>query len=249
MKAQRDAAVEALFYEKAAAFLAQHERDYSGTTFHVSDVLWPRKSYFKATVLTPLSRGEIGYYLAGRGHHAIIEAVMVADGGQQEQTVQATENGITIIGSPDVKLDGKPYEVKTSRRWQIPDEPDEHYLAQLCAYCALLGVQVGYLVGFYITPGRNPKLGKMSTEPEIVAWRIEFTPEETAHQRAWLFWAGRALRKALDTRNPSKLPLCEPFMCGVPGRGGTYRVICPFYEQCQPYTVDPARGPRKAGGP
>lgn len=231
MDVQRDTAVEDHFYDQMKVYLAKQDRDYTGSRFHVSDVLFPRKTFFKATVQAPLSRAEMGYFLAGRGHHNIIEAVLAGE-HHEEQPIVEERDGITIVGTPDVTENGVPIEVKTSRRWTIQETPDEHYLLQLASYCGLLRQSYGRLIVFYLTPGRNPKT-KQTTEPKLVAWTVRFTPEELKSQLDYLFKAGKALRKALDTGVFKSLPLCEEWMCKI-RRGSKFEALCPFYDQCQP---------------
>jgi hypothetical protein len=231
MKITANEKAEDMFYERLQQHMAERERVYEEKIFHVSNILSPRQWYWKQLKPMPLQRKDIGFFLAGQAHHLIAEIIIAGDDGVREADLRMKQDGITIVGHPDV-LHDTPTEFKTSRKWSIPETPASHYIDQLLMYCVIRGVPSGKIVVFYLTPGRNWKGDKQST-PILKTWDVEFTEQELAEGKAYAFRMAKAMTEAKDTKNHTVLPLCEDWMCGSKQKDGVH-INCPYYNDCQP---------------
>lgn len=236
MEVTRDEAAEDRFYADMADWLSKRDRERRPHQWHVSDLLAPRKAYWKITDPRPLTRDELGYFLAGRAHHEVMEAVAAGEHGQRETGVCILEPPTVVIGTPDVITPAhQPIEAKTSRKWTIDEYPEDRYLDQLACYCTAMQTTQGQLLVFYLTPGRDYS-GKKVTKPRIVVWSVTFTEEELAQWRTYLVHVARSLDRALEQKDHTKLPLCESWQCKTKGKTKKkpYVVQCPYFDQCKP---------------
>lgn len=241
-----DEKAEKLIYQRLREHFEKNNREYVSKTFHVSDLLTPRQAFFKYTDPKPLTTREIGFFTAGLAHHFVIETAIAKDDQYSEEPVTLkSKDGLTVIGRPDVKTmvfyKGEPNEIKTSRKWSIPEEPDENYIKQLRAYCAMLNNPVGRLTVFYINPGRRWD-GKTATEPDMKVWKITFNPLELKKERLALLAAARLLESAVRTKKHTALPLCTSWMCGSKGKTkkDEPKISCKWYAECKPEGRFPA---------
>jgi hypothetical protein len=239
MKSARDAEEEQRFYDGLAAYLQSTERERLDKTYHVSDLLSPRLAYFKRTDPKPLTRAQLGYFLAGQAHHIIAEIVLKGDDGVSEESITLEVGDHKVIGTPDV-MRNTPHEFKTNRRATIPKEPNQEYVDQLQMYCAMRGQNSGKIVVFFLCPKRRADNSKQTT-PELAVWNVEFEEEELRQARKWLGDCALNLTKALKTNDHTALPLCEEWKCGWGARGKEpAKINCEWYEQCQPQGRYPA---------
>ena len=199
---------------------------------HVSDLLNPRKAYWQAVDPRPMTDPEAGYFVAGQGHHFVIESIL--EKAKQAQRADAgTYEWRGIYYSPDV-LSPHPLEIKTTRSRYGPksDSPRgllaeyETYLKQLKAYCAIREDGRGDLLVFYLnledkTTGR--------TVPTFQWYTISLSPQEIGQIQAELLGSKKALEKAQKTKKYRALPRCPLWLC----RG------CQWLKQCQPWRDGP----------
>lgn len=215
--------------------------------YHVSDLLYPRKAYFDVTGYKPASDGAMGYFLTGRMLHSLLQAAL---GKQFEEEVRITfaDTDLVVVGHIDLPLSAGPTELKSTRKWTIPDEADQGYIKQLQMYCAGKNVQVGFVVVLYICPGRKWD-GSAGTKPQLRAWRVTFSTEELEQTRQEMRAGVEALNKAITTLDHKILPLCPGWMCGraakkVKVKGKLVEqpaeIECQYYESCQPEGRYPA---------
>ena len=235
MKIRRSTRTEEALWSRLAKFMNGNRRDYKAGEFHVSDILDVRQAYFKITDPKPPKRESLAFFTAGRAHHEIIQEVLP---GKPEFQVKVKKKGITITATIDSMVH-YPIEVKTSRKWKIPDQPESHYTEQLLYYMAQTGKTCGKIIVFYICPGRTFD-GKTQTTPDFRAWDVHVSAPELGNIRKEMHQRAAALHTAVtagtlnkDSRAFEKLPLCAAFKCGGKGRGGTY-VSCQWYEACKP---------------
>lgn len=244
MKTTRDGEEEQRFYDGLAAYMQQTERVRQDKIYHVSDLLTPRQAYFKRVDPLPLTRAQLGYFLAGQAHHLIAEIILKRTDGKGEEKITLEISDHQIIGTQDVFRD-LPIEFKTSRKWTIDPEPAQHYTDQLLMYCAMNGVLEGKIVVFYLAPGRKAD-GSTSTVPELACWHVQFEQEEVDRAKLYLGCAAVDLTSALLSSDHSLLPLCEEWMCGSRNRKGEVKINCGWYEKCQPQGRYPSS--RLSGG-
>lgn len=234
MKIERDKLREDEIYSQLAAYFKKRERTYKPGTYHVSDLLSPRQTYFKILDPLPPSRAEIGYFVAGMGHHYIVEGALAMgkEDSKSETTLMLEEGGIIILGTPDHCTE-YPDEVKTSRVAEIPGLPEKKYQEQLLSYCVMKGVRVGYIIVLYLAPARNFWKPHGLKTPTLIAWKLEFSQEELDAWKAYMVEMSLTLDKAVAEKNPSLLPLCDPWMCKRKN-GERFKAACSWYEQCKP---------------
>lgn len=231
---------EKVIWEHLAKYLSEDKREYQPGRYHVSDLLNPRQTFFKVLDPKPIKQESLGYFTAGRAHHEILQKVLP---GTPEHRVEVTVDGITIVGTIDLML-SYPVELKTSRKWTIPDTPEPHYVDQLKFYCALTGKLKGKIIVFYITPGRKFGGKGNSTTPEFRIWDIELTQEELDEVKVKMFEVAKNLDGVLASAKLNgplaqvsnihrALPLCQSFLCGGKYKGNA-EVKCEWYEKCKP---------------
>lgn len=182
---------------------------------HVSDLLFPRRAYFtKKHPEVKLTEREVGYFIAGRAHHEVIEALAVSP-EYHEQSVEW--NGIR--GCIDVYND-MPVEIKTTRAMKIRggrELVDEypHYFEQIGMYCAMARCNRGWLLIFYLNARENN-----SNTPKLVAHEVRF--EDLGAIRREMAERKRVLEEALIKNDPGILPQCPGWMC----RDCKYQEFC-----------------------
>jgi hypothetical protein len=122
-----------------------------GTECHVSDLVFPRRSWLSVRHPKPLTDEDLLYFTAGRAHHEIIEKMLATNATRE---VRVTYEG--VIGSVDVMENGVPIEVKTTRV-SVPyttTTVPSHFVLQLACYAAMLNpdapVGDGKLLIFYL---------------------------------------------------------------------------------------------------
>ncbi len=232
MKSTRDTREEERFYSLLRQHLHKNDRNNGPKEFHVSDLLSPRKWYWKEHSPKEFTKKEVGFFLGGQAHHIIAEIILAGTEGKREhQATMVTPSGTTIIGTMDAQRK-VPLEFKTSRKWTIPEDPADHYIDQLLSYCVLTSSASGKVVVFYLTPGRKWD-GKSATGPEVAAWNIEFTKEELESGKDHLVNTSDLCIEARENETPDILPLCDDWMCGNKYKGKV-QINCSHYEECQP---------------
>lgn len=237
MKIKRSDTREDKIYAQLIKYFKDRERESPLKTgeYHVSDLMNPRQAFFKYTDPQKITRKEIGFFLSGMAHHFVMQEGM---NGETEKellfTVKLKDKDSTVvqvIGHVD-KYPDYPIELKSSRKWTIPEEPPEHYVDQLKAYCTMADLNVGEVVVFFYTPNRKWN-GETATEPEIVVWEIKFGDDELHEAKKLLKRNTRKLHTALVNEDFSELPLCTDWLCGKKYRGKP-TVNCKWYEDCKP---------------
>ena len=193
--------------------------------FHVSDLLAPRFAYFQIKNGRRIRPEDVDMFIPGIAFHELLQKAM---GAQYAEKKVAIED---IVGHIDL-LKTYVVEIKTSRKYTIPDMPDVHYLKQCQYYMVLSGVLKGYIVVIYFTAGRNPWKQKTSTL-EIVAWHVEIDEEEANSLYNEMLDTRDLIASAVANKLPTGLPLCEQWRCGQSYKGEVTR-LCPYYEECKP---------------
>lgn len=223
MKITREPKYERWLLDKIKTWLGAQPRT---PGIHLSDLLYPLKAYWKRVDPQPMTDLEALYFLAGQGHHFMLESIVEgsekvgkADGGSHEW------EGISY--SPDMKAP-HPQEIKTSRARYGPKVESsaeylreyEHYLKQLSGYQAIDNDAKGDLIVFYLAKEQE---GSKRTLPEIRWYRTSLTKAELATRRKELRAVKKLLEKALAAKDPSILPACPSWMC----RGCNWAGVCP----------------------
>ena len=191
-----------------AEAIVSHVRDYLSRPrkgIHVSDLLFPRRAYFsRKHPEIELTEEEVGRFIAGRGHHQIIQAMTTSP---EFREVSVERSGIS--GHIDIYKE-LPVEIKTTRAMKVAtkDELSPHYIEQLGMYCALVNINRGQLLLLHLG---IREVGKHGMTPKLVVYDVSFHDLD-AIKREML---GRkiALEKALAEDDPKSLAPCPEWMC------------------------------------
>lgn len=182
---------------------------------HVSDLLYPRKYFFRLKHPDrQLNEQLVGFFVAGRGHHGVIEA-LAADPEYRE--IEFEKDG--IHARIDIWKD-KVIEIKTTRIGKIltaediqKDHPD--WIRQLSYYCAMLGEKSGQLWVFYL----GIKDGNHLT-PRFQVFDLNF--DSLLDIEVEMLFLKIQIMHAVEKNDPSSLPPCPEWMC----RNCLYQDLC-----------------------
>lgn len=197
-----------------------------GGPWHVSDLMFPR--YAVLSRLSPRlpDRTSIGFFLTGEAYHEFMQKLL----GKHDSEVKGTYSNTT--GTADYFDGDTLLEIKTSRKWTIPEEPQSHYVEQAGYYCAIFGKSSARILVIFPTAGRKWN-GEAASTIELVAWNVSFTDEELAEIKASVVRREKYLDEALKTKVVTGLPCCQDWKCGSVERDTekqTYfiKLRCPF---------------------
>ena len=229
---KRSPKMERLALDKIKEHLCRAPR--SLDRWHVSDLLYPRKSYFGRVDPQPMSDLQAMYFLAGRAHHGILEACLGKWNKAKQDAARADSGEFEKHGiyySPDLRMP-YPWEIKTSRSQYEPkadyEKKFEGYLNQLTMYQAMDDTDKGGLLVFYLC---LKQAGQWGLKPALRFYKVIFTKEERAKKLKWMKGMAAKLTAAVKTKQHKALPLCPVFMCGD----------CPWFKKCRPDKIDPTR--------
>lgn len=200
----------------------------SADKLHVSDLLYPRKTYWKKIDPKPMTDHEAGYFVAGRAHHGVIEAMFgpKAD-SKQADAGEFEKHGIYF--SPDIRLP-YPIEIKTSRANFAPnDNYEKHfdgYLKQLGSYQALMDSEKGGLLVFYLSLMDGKK-----RRPAFRFYKVLMDKQERTKKIKYLKALVVQLTRAITTKKWQGLELCPEWLCRD----------CQWFKQCKPWVKDRGR--------
>ena len=213
------------------------KQDHERLQIHLSDLLAPRKAYFKRVKGDIPDIRDILYFISGLG----IEEKLTDLLGERHVR---TRNHLGIHYSPDLCLDfGNDFgillaEVK-SRRRNLP-EPEEvletydYYLQQLSGYCALDHKNNGCLIVLSLAEKIDDSY---KTEPVLASYLVEFTKQELRERRKSLVHVRQLLEIALKSRaggDFDELPKCPKWMCG---REIKTMIKPPICKTCKPTII------------
>lgn len=235
MQLTRNYQLEAALLDKVTDYLRKNERD----GIHASDLSAPLRAYWQKMAPLPATSTEAGYWLTGLGHHYYMVLIMTGVPDSQEASCFSEVLGIHY--SPDLKaLYG---EFKTSRLSQEPADEQEAlkwfsgYINQCKTYAVAEGVMQWNLFVLFIAPLDMQTRKKRA--PFTRAYTFTFTDEELTRHREWIISTRKKLELALSKKDPSKLPLCEEYLClrwVGQGRGKPRIPVaeCKWFEHCKP---------------
>jgi hypothetical protein len=213
MKISRSVELEDILHNKIKDNWDHTERE----GIHLSDLLTPRKSFWRKTNPKPLEIEDILYFISGLG----IEEKLTSLLGERHVR---TRNKNSIFYSPDLSLNfGPDYgvllcEVK-SRRKNIPEIGQEekefdYYLQQLGGYLALDHKNHGALIVLSLAE-RVDETRK--TVPVLAVYDVEYNKKELKEIRKNLTEVKELLEEQLKEPRElyfNMLPKCPSWMCG-----------------------------------
>jgi len=231
LKITRSKKMERKILDKIKEYLSHAPR--SLDKWHVSDLLYPRKSVFQRLDPQPMTDLSALYFTAGRAHHGILEACLGPKKWENGKRVDAGEyekDGIYF--SPDLRMP-YPWEIKTSRKEYDPLPQNElrdyeAYLKQLSQYQACMGDDRGGLLVFFLNMKER---GVKWKKPAIRFYKVLMTKAERVAKLKWMKGMAAAMTAAQKKKNVKDLPLCPSWLCRE----------CPWYKKCKPWLMDEAR--------
>jgi len=176
---------------------------------HVSDLVFPRKSWFTKHYPKPLLDEECLYFIAGRAHHEVVENLIASE---EMREVKMEWNG--IVGTVDcIEGDGYPVEFKTTRAVSpyTPETVPNHYILQLGMYVAMLNQGknsgTGILVVLYLSQLERKFSGRRRSVPKLSAYPIHYADLDSLR--------GEMVLRKLMLEGPEAPPMntCEPWLC------------------------------------
>jgi hypothetical protein len=205
--------------QKTQTFLDQQTAKRSAG-FHTSDVMYPRKAFFRSISPVPMTEDEVGYFISGHGIHHVVEAI---EGEPNEREVEVYNKEAQVWTTVDVLHPKVVWEFKSTRKKTISRTPNETYLIQVWYECALTGRYKAKIVILYLKPEVRVRK-TVNTAPRFQVFEITFTKSEIAEAMRQIKERVKLLTEAQTTGDHSKLPLCPDWLCRS----------CPWYDQCQP---------------
>jgi hypothetical protein len=224
MRIERDEQFADVVKQKLRALQLAKRRDL-GSDLHISELLNPRKAYWTRTLGERVTDESIGFFITGEAFHRVVQDAMGLEFAEKKLTLPG------IVGTADL-CGTYLCEIKTSRKWTIPEQPDPYYVEQVTSYAAMADRAVAYIFVIYFTAGRKWDGSKPSTL-EMVSWKVELSQQERADIRQRLLDEAGRLNKALVKKDPLLLQLCADWMCVGIYQNKVQRT-CPYYEDCQP---------------
>ena len=200
---------------------------------HVSELLAPRKAYWTRLLGERVTDEMIGLFATGEAFHLMFQRAAGMEFAEREVSLRPKGVVVGVVGHQDiVPPDGETTEVKTSRKWTVPTDPEPRYIDQITAYMAMEDLPVGHVMVLYLTAGRRWN-GTKPSALELVSWQVELTADERADIRKQLLLEADRLMKAVTARKPLEVDLCPEWQCANIYKGEV-QSVCPFYEDCQP---------------
>jgi hypothetical protein len=222
---------------------------------HLTSLLNPRQTYWRALDPLPITDAEIGFFSGGRGHEDAVGKLLTADfietpeveidGIHMRPDFQAVSDRIIPLGE---------YAEFKTRRSNLPKSDEEandpkkglgSYRDQVRGYMALKRRPTMYLIVLSLTEGktRDPL---SSSAPVYAVYKETMTQEELTATREHLI----SMKILLGSPAGSDMmPLCWSWLCGkwvkaLVRDGGAWSYVprCPYYPKCAPQLSDPNRG-------
>ena len=166
--------------------------------WHVYDMLFPRKTYGCKLYGCESTREDIGFFFLGKAVHREMQRIL----GIEQAEVKGEKFG--IVGTMDFK--GKrSFEIKSSRKWTIPDAPPSYHIQQAGYYALIHDLDEVEILVVYPTSGRTWK-GTKSSTVEVRDWTLVLSKSDKKKIEYDLLRTKEELEKALKKKSPSRLP-------------------------------------------
>lgn len=220
----RNEAKEGETLERMRGWLGTHERD---ARIHASDILAPRKAYWKSKIPKPISDHAVPIFVIGKVLHIFL--IGAYHGDTVEKIDWASDSGeswseaLQIVYSPDLRgAEGQPIEIKTSRSVFPPKtyKDIELYLLQLLIYMVAENKLNGELQVLYL----NSKNKEGKTAPTVHCYDVSITAEDAAAYTQWIITRRKGIEMAKEKDDPLYAYPCEKWQCWS----------CEWEKECRP---------------
>ncbi len=178
-----------------------------GGKWHVSDLMFPRYAVLQRISPRKPTREDVGFFLTGEAYHEFMQRLL----GQADSEVRGEL--LNVLGTADYFNGDTLLEIKTSRKWTVPELPQDHYIEQAGYYCVIFSKTSARIAVIFPTAGRKWD-GSSSSTIEIVAHNVVFTDEEIEQIKQDMQSDVEVLNNALETQNTTGLSFCPDWKCG-----------------------------------
>jgi len=199
--------------------------DHRTPGLHMSDLLEPRKAYWRIVKPMPTPDRLIPIFLIGKILHVFMRHI--THGGKKLIDITSDEGSrahqeIGITYSPDDFDGGNPVEYKSSRSFYPPRKREDlaSYLTQLLGYQACTDKTTGFLRNLYLNLRSNGM-----TSPEFRCWKVTAPKKDLKAYREAMKTIAKKITSCVKRKKPTELPLCTTYFCG-PG--------CSWWDDCKP---------------
>ena len=197
--------------------------------WHVSDLMFPRYAVLSRIYGREPTREDVGFFFTGEAYHEFLQKLL----GKKDAEVRGTLHGVT--GTADYFDGTNLLEIKTSRKWTIPEFPQEHYVEQAGYYCAIFNKSLARIVVIFPTAGRTWGGANASTV-EVRTWSVEFSDEELIGLRRMMETKVVFLEDAFKNKEVRNLSPCPSWKYGSVERDSEkkeyfIKVRCPFAQE------------------
>jgi hypothetical protein len=225
-----DAFAQSVLDKIVQKYLTQESR--SGA-WHVSDLMYPRYAIFSRITNHKPERDAIGFFFTGEAYHHFLQGVL----GDANSEVRKEVHG--VLGTADYFDGDTLLEIKTSRKWTIPEDPQDNYIEQAGYYCAIFDKPSAKVLVIFPTAGRKWD-GSASSTVEVVCWEVRFSGQEREKILTSIKEESDALDKAWKSKSPfdiKALRSCPGWKYGTVERDAEKKeyyvnVRCPFTAMC-----------------
>lgn len=191
--------------ERRKRFLADLRKEVNSRPrkgLHVTSVLHPLVAFWSRVKPRPHDENAALFFLVGNSLHGHIEPYFAQDPNAREVRVKYKD----VLGTMDaIDFDDVVVEIKGTRKRLVKKKPEDSYIEQLMAYCAMMDRPTGRIVTLYISPA--------GYVPDVAIDDVTFTEAELKEMRVRLETNAQRLKLALETKDPRVLPLCPRSMC------------------------------------
>jgi hypothetical protein len=203
MKVTRDKRYESGLLKKINDKYREEEKLPDGK-WHVYDATFPRKTVACKLFGCPQRPQDVGFFFLGKSIHAEMQRIL----GIDKSEVKGEKFG--IVGTMDYK--GKDaLEIKSSRKWTVPDHLEPRYVRQVGYYAVVHNLPVIYVPIVYPTAGRT-YAGKKASSVDLRVWKLEFTKVDMKEIEYDLKETIKAIEQAIKKKSFKGLPPSEEWL-------------------------------------
>lgn len=199
--------------------------------WHVSDIMFPRYAIWGRITERKPDREQIGFFFTGEAYHEFLQKIL-----GEMNAEKRVEWEKMLVATADYLDEDVLLEIKTSRKWTIPEMPSDTYVEQVGYYAAIHSPKAVRILVIYPTANRKWDNSASSTV-EVRAWKVTFSEEELEEIRANMRERVAQLERVWKSKRPEdieSLPACPDWKFGSVERDSEkkeyfVKVRCPFY--------------------
>jgi hypothetical protein len=230
MEIKRDEDFSKQLLDKIYKHLTEGREDRSDK-WHVSDLLFPRYAVLQRLEGVTPTATDVGFFFTGEAYHQMVQKVLGKEDAEKRMEL------FNVLGTADYLNDTILIEFKTSRKWTVPEYPQDHYVEQIGYYAAMSGKKEAKIVVIFPTAGRKWD-GSGSSTLEVATWSVSWTESEIDAIKQRMQDRVQALDLALKTLDLSALPVCPDWKYGSimqdrETKEYKVQVRCPFGHICK----------------